>query len=166
MHTLQTILDFLVQAVPPGGLPDVFVPEEPPAPRSTKIGTIVFMVLIGIAINVLFGLWAKAKGEDHGVNPWVGFAAGFLFNYVGVRLVPLLAPGRVFHEPVRRPLPPVPQQQGFPAPPPGAALPPTVQAVVAPVTAPDGSLVCPGCGVRVKPGKKLCMSCGATFTAA
>lgn len=171
--------------------------EEPPPEPSIGIGQIILYLLIGLTAQTLFGFWARSKSEEYGVNPWVAFACGFFLGYLGVRLVPLLKSGTLFHQPVRRPLPPPidpyapppqayaqplmpPAQQAYAqppmppaqqawAPPPGPPqpqyappqpqyAPPVPQA--APQVSADGYMACPGCGARVKVGRRTCMSCG------
>lgn len=144
--------------------------EEPPVEPRFSFGQIAIYFLIGIAAQTLFGFWARSKAEEHDANPWLAFACGFVLGYIGVRIVPLLKPGTLFHQPARRPLPPPVNPYGPPpqayaqplAPPPGPAqpqyAPPVPQA--APQVSPDGYLACPGCGARAKVGRRTCMSCG------
>lgn len=160
--------------------------EEPPPEPSIGIGQIILYLLIGLTAQTLFGFWARSKSEEYGVNPWVAFACGFFLGYIGVRVVPLLKPGTLYHQPVRRPLPPPmdpyapppqayaqplmppaqqawapppgPPQPQYPPPQPQYAPPPVPQA--APQVSADGYMACPGCGARVKVGRRTCMSCG------
>lgn len=169
----------LLAQAPPPPLEDF--ERYPPQPQvmapTFSFGQIIAFVLIGIAANVLFGFWAKSKAEEHGINPWVGFAAGFFFAYLGVRIVPLLRPDRLVNTTHRRPIhvqAPMgtnPTYRPAGAPPPGMpppapqAMPPVETAAAqpfAPVVAADadGYFHCPSCGARVKAGRRACMSCG------
>lgn len=74
----------------------VMVPEP-----SFSFGQVVLWFVLGLAAQVLFGFWGKSKAEENGVNPWVGFAAGFFFAYLGVRLIPILKPS--WWQPVQGP---------------------------------------------------------------
>lgn len=207
MEFLADILGFLAQAHP-DELADFYAYEDPTYVEPTvSFGQIVLWVLLGAAINVLFGFWGKSRAEEFGVNPWIGFAAGFFFAYIGVRLVPLLRSDRIANAPARRaigppqgtnpvyqpPVPPIgdvpvhypastypPAVQAYPQqPPPGAVLydashshpqaqyaPPPAQYVPPMpqiVVGADGYFACPGCGQRVKAGRRNCMSCGVAL---
>lgn len=134
-----------------------FPAEQTPGMSASQI---VFMIVSSIVVQVLFGLWARSKADDHGVNPWAAFAAGFFLAYIGVRLVPLLKSNALFFQPKPKPayLPPHappqpgPNVHGQPVAPPE---PPPVQVDA------DGYLQCPACGARAKAGRKACMACGA-----
>ncbi|MBE7491219.1 MAG: hypothetical protein HS108_05615 [Planctomycetes bacterium] len=184
MFSLATVL---LQQRPFEDLPPEFyggaVVEQP----GFSIGQVLLFFLIGAGFQTLFGFWGRAKAEEHGVNPWAGFAAGFFLGYIGVRIVPLLKPDSLFFQPKRRPVPgmfvppgqPVPPQaypqqtlppqaapgaaQAWAPPPQPAAAPPAPVAPAAPVVSADGYLQCPNCGARAKVGRRTCMSCGTTL---
>lgn len=69
----------------------------PPEPEMS-VGMIVMGLVIGLGINVLFGLWGKSRAEDHNVNPWIGFALGFCLSWIGVALVPVFKTHRVINQ--------------------------------------------------------------------
>ena len=69
----------------------------PPEPE-VSVGMIVMGMVIGLGINVLFGLWGKSRAEDHNVNPWIGFALGFCLSWIGVALVPVFKTHRVINQ--------------------------------------------------------------------
>lgn len=168
------------QGMPPGPGADVKMP-------SFTVGQILFSVVVSIGIQVLFGLWAKSKAEDHDANPWAAFALGFFLAYLGVRMVPLLRPGAVFARTAPpRPLPPRPTPspynygqpvQPLPVSPPAQAVPrgpatlppaacPVPSVAPAPIVDAEGYVTCPACGARAKAGRKLCMNCGAPLPTA
>lgn len=72
---------------------DPYMYEEPES--SIGFGTIIGIVFLGVALNCLFGWWGKSRAEDTGVNPWIGFAMGFCFGFLGVMLVPVFRVDRV-----------------------------------------------------------------------
>lgn len=165
------LANWFIQHDPFGGqYPDEMygpVVQEP----SFSFGQIILFLLIGVAFQVLFGFWGRSKAEDHNVHPMIGFAAGFMLGYLGVRLVPLFKPGMLFAPGPRRPMPPgyppTPMmQQQPPYPPPGAYPPPQgvpqpqAPQPPAPAVAADGYLQCTGCGARAKAGRRKCMTCG------
>lgn len=206
MEFALDIFATLAQAVPED-FHEYYAYDDPAYVESSlSIGQLLLFVLIGVGVNVLFGLWGKSRAEEFGVNPWVGFAAGFFLAYIGVRIVPLLRSDRLMNQPARRALgppqatnpmyrptgppladvpvhynnaPPYPQP-GPQYPPPGAVLYDASQPVApmyphaqpvapAPMPAPqiavdaDGYFACPGCGQRVKAGRRNCMSCGVAL---
>lgn len=201
MEFIADILGLLANA-PADELAEFYAYDDPTYVEPTiSFGQIILWVLLGIAVNVLFGFWGKSRAEEFGVNPWIGFAAGFFFAYIGVRLVPLLRSDRIANAPARRAVGPpqgtnpmyqpqapplgdvpvhyntAPYPQSYPQsypqqPPPGAVLydasqhqaqpqytPPVPQIVVGA----DGYFACPGCGQRVKAGRRNCMSCGVSL---
>jgi len=131
-----------------------FEPGMATASYGLSNAQILFIILAGIGVAVLFGLWGRSKAENHDVDPWLGFLAGFFLACLGVRIVPLLRRDRLVFQPRPRPVinPPGPGVGPPPAPPPA---PPT------PVVDAQGFLACPACGARVKAGRKACMACGA-----
>jgi hypothetical protein len=92
-----------------GGGADPWSDSGPPAGPSFGIGQLILLMLIGIGVNVLFGFWAKSRGDDHGIHPVLSFCAGFFLGWIGVLIVPVLRTDRVVNTP-RRPPPPGPQQ--------------------------------------------------------
>jgi hypothetical protein len=176
----------LAQGSPWGASP--YGPD--PQPASLPIGAFVIAALLGLGLQVLFGLWGKSRAEDHGVLPLYGFLAGFFLGWIGVAIVPILKTNRVVN--TRQPLPyppphypppqtPYPQASAQPLgawqPPPAPdAMPhhfenpqqPPPQQVTPqqPVLTPDkdGYAQCPACGARVKVGRRSCMSCGAALS--
>ncbi len=163
-----------------------------PQPASLPIGAFVIAALLGLGLQVLFGLWGKSRAEDHGVVPLYGFLAGFFLGWIGVAIVPILKTNRVVntrqmpgYPPQHYPPPPVPYPQapypqapaqplGAWRPPPGAdAMPHHFEAPQQQPVAPqqpalkpdkDGYAQCPACGARVKVGRRSCMSCGAALS--
>ncbi|MBK8206246.1 MAG: hypothetical protein IPK87_05530 [Planctomycetes bacterium] len=142
-NLLADLGSFLAQAPPPPIEDYELYPPQPQMMAPTfSFGQIIAFVLIGIAANVLFGFWAKSKAEEHGINPWVGFAAGFFFAYLGVRIVPLLRPDRLVNTTHRRPShmqPPMgtnPTYRPAGAPPPDMHPPPVQPNVPQPAYAP------------------------------
>lgn len=153
-----------------------------------SFGTLVFMALGWFGINVLFGFWAKSRAEDHGVDPWLGFASGFVLGWIGVLIVPVFRRDRIFvpgprpvapqyGQPVHAPnpiyAPQLPAAAPYPNPayPPPPAMPPA-QAYPQPAAPPQmlvadaaGYVNCPGCGARTKAGRKTCMNCGGFMPA-
>ena len=107
------------------GADDPYFMEPEPDP-ALGLGTLVMMMVIGLGLSCLLGWWGKSRAEDVGINPWVGFAAGFFMGFIGVALVPLFRTDRVFvtrqPKPLQQPMqqnpmyaPGVaPQQQGYP----------------------------------------------------
>lgn len=179
LSNLLADLGSLLAQAPPPPIEDyeIYPQQQPMMAPTFSFGQIIAFVLIGVAANVLFGFWAKSKAEEHGINPWVGFAAGFFLAYLGVRIVPLLRPDRLMNAPPRRAMHPQPPMgtnptyrpagvppPGMQAPPPQHAMPPAdlppqpyAQVVAADA---DGYFNCPACGARVKAGRRACMSCG------
>ncbi|MCC6572666.1 MAG: hypothetical protein IT462_02645 [Planctomycetes bacterium] len=216
---MNALVTTLLQAGPPFDDPE-FVGHA--AAADVNVGMIVFWVVLGVAQSVLFGLWGRAKAEEFDVNPWVGFAAGFFFSYIGVRVVRYLRSDRLFYtprpatphqwrQPVRPVNAPVGQASSLPVaaeggdyqpipqyPQPGqqivgqafslpggpeahpTQLPPSEPQVAdssrfesvesTPHTAPArpqvdayGFIICPGCGGRIKQGRRRCGACGANL---
>jgi hypothetical protein len=116
---------------------------------------IIVSTLLSCAIQALFGWWAMMKAEETGSSKIAAFIMGFLFLYLGVRMVPILRRDRIFATPiVPRTLPPRPKNAQAAQP----YGPPT--GTPAAVAKPDLEK-CPACGSPSKPGRKLCMICGA-----
>jgi hypothetical protein len=151
------------------------LPEQEPMP----IGVIVVGFVIYVGINLLFAFWGKSRAEKFNVDPWIGFALGFVFGLIGVAVVPAFRKDRVLNtqklpprpetmnapNPMYAPLPQAyPPGQGSYPPPPQAVYPPPPQPVVPPpsvlVADPSGYVDCPVCGSRTKSGRKTCMNCG------
>jgi hypothetical protein len=148
-------------------------PEMGPPPMaepSFGIGTLVWLMVIGLSVQVLLGFWGKSRAEDFDVHPWIGFAAGFCLGFIGVAIVPVFRTHRVVVSTNPRPLPPPrphvhapphapppsgPQAYAPPPGPPAAAPPP--QALVMDG---EGYVNCPWCGSRTRGNRKACMSCG------
>jgi hypothetical protein len=153
------------------------------------IGALIVGFLVGIGLQFLFGWWGKSRAEDHGVEPLYGFLAGFFLGWIGVLIVPMLKTNRSLHtRAYQRPVLPYPPQDAIPhypytdqpaapyappAPPPLLNQPayPTAQPAPVPILdhsgppllVPDeyGYATCPGCGGRVKTGRRTCTACGA-----
>lgn len=185
LSLLADVGGFLAQA-PPFEDFEHYPPPQPQLLAPTfSFGQLIALILIGVAASVLFGFWAKSKAEEHGINPWVGFAAGFFFAYLGVRIVPLLRPDRLVNAPNRRAMAPQPPMGTNPAyRPVGAPLPGTSPPSPGPAGQPvpvaqasalqadaqpdsrvvvaddDGCFNCQSCGARVKAGRRVCMTCG------
>lgn len=147
MQNLLRLSAFLLQAQ---AWPENFMPPEETEP-SLDFGVLAFYLFISAGISFLFGWWGKQKAEEHGVNPWVGFAAGWFLLYIGVRIIPILRRDRIFNEPPA--LPPVAQNVDV-SPQPLPAAPP------APAVAGDA---CRACGAPRREGRKACMSCGTPY---
>ncbi|MBZ0135780.1 MAG: hypothetical protein K8I27_05365 [Planctomycetes bacterium] len=190
MIEFATILDLLpgagdliplLQQQPDWVDSDPFMEVHEPAPIG--IGTVVAMMFFGLALSCLFGWWGKSRAEDAGVNPWIGFAAGFFFGFIGVAMVPVFRTDRVLvtrnPHPVQMPgqpnpmYAPPPQAHGQPnpmyAPPPQTHGQPMQQGYAPPPPPPEqqmlvadeyGYVECPHCATRTKAGRKSCMSCG------
>jgi hypothetical protein len=131
------------------------------------IGHLMLVMISGGVIAGLFGWWGKTRAEEHNVNPWIGFAAGFCFGWIGVRLVPLMRSDRIYNK--RQPdaaafaqsfggHPPQGAWPPMPSGPPAAAPQPAI------VVDKDGYFECPACAARVKQGRRSCMSCGTWFS--
>ncbi|CAG0974732.1 hypothetical protein GPROT1_01836 [Gammaproteobacteria bacterium] len=119
---------------------------------------LIISTLLSIVAQAIFGYWAMMKAEEHDSNKVAAFIMGFLFLYLGVRMVPILRKDRIFNKPiVPRPLPPRPPKAGMPHMH-GQPVQPA-----APQQAPPAADVCPTCGAPRRPGRKLCMTCGATL---
>jgi hypothetical protein len=130
-------------------------------------GFFIGTTIISCIIQAGFGWWAMVKADEMGSNKTAAFIMGFLFLYLGVRMVPILRKDRIFAKPiVPRPLPPRPTRAHEPQPfgPPGAQPygPPS-----ATPAAPDEQALkkCSACGSPYRPGRKLCMICGAAIPA-
>lgn len=150
MLNLLRLSAILIQAQP---WPEEFPPLEETEP-SLDFGVFAFYLFISAGISLLFGLWGKQKAEEHGVNPWVGFAAGWFLLYIGVRIIPILRRDRIFTEPAPlRPLPGRPRH--VPHPPPLPAQPAPTPAFAADA--------CQACGAPRREGRKACMSCGTPY---
>jgi len=109
MHLLDAIPRLLAQSGP-------VYPADPmsaPAPE-LPIGALIIGFIIGIGINVLFGLWGKSRAEDHNVHPLTGFMMGFFFLWLGVALVPVFRKDRVVNTSNRPQF--APPQQSSPNP--------------------------------------------------
>ncbi|MCB9932803.1 MAG: hypothetical protein H6841_05195 [Planctomycetes bacterium] len=174
-------LRFLAQTQDPGSqFTDPY--EAATNAANLPIGAIIVGTVISLAVQVLFGMWGKSAAEEHGVHPVIGFIMGFMFFWLGVKMIPVFRRDRV----VNRGMQPQPQQptysapnpmyssgvvgqqqpvypthapmmagQGIAPPPPPPPQPP--QMLVADA---QGYVQCPGCGARTKAGRKTCMSCG------
>jgi hypothetical protein len=155
------------------------MPESEPMP----IGVIVVGLVISVGINLLFAFWGKSRADKFNVNPWIGFALGFVLQFVGVAIVPVFRKDRVLNTAKLPPRPETmnapnpmyaPSVQVFPLP--QGAYPPRqtsspqagapVQQPASPpprilIADPSGYVDCPSCGSRTKSGRKTCMTCGA-----
>ncbi len=120
---------------------------------------LIISTVLSIVVQVVFGYWAVIRAEEHDSNKIAAFIAGFLFLYVGVRMVPILRKDRIFNKPiVPHPLPP--RQAPVPAPHPHGQPIQTAQAASPPLPA---AAVCAVCGAPRRPGRKVCMTCGANL---
>lgn len=158
MPNLYSVLVPLAQAVDPYSATGV----DPSALMAPSISpaVLVFSILTSIALSALFGWWATLRAEEHGINPWVAFLAGFFLLYIGVRMVPILRRDMIFNKPRQpRPLPPRPPSGPVgpvaqsPAPPAAPAVPRDIMAE------------CPVCGSTTHTRLRNCMSCGAELAA-
>ena len=137
--------------------------QRPEFEPNTSTGVVVFGILISIVFSVLFGLWGKAKAEESGVKPWIGFLMGFFLIYIGVRLVPIMRTDKMFYRlSPGIPLPPRPPQadgttEGKPSEQSAPPKPPPAQVDA------EGYVPCAACGTRTKADRKSCMSCGAVL---
>jgi hypothetical protein len=106
------------------------VPDSEPMP----IGALIIGALVGIGINFMFALWGKSRAESYNVDPWIGFALGFVLGLIGIGIIPVFRRDRLFnkqrHAAPLQPSAPnpiyAPIQQGayMPPPPPGYVPPP------------------------------------------
>lgn len=169
-------LGWLVQHHPGWDDPDMFMPPEPEP--AFGIGTLLGMMLLGLAFNCLLGWWGKSRAEDHGVNPWVGFMLGFFLGFIGVAIVPVFRTDRIINTRNPRPIvnpgqpnpmyAPPPQAygppQGYGPPPQGYGAPPGPQPhVMQPGYAPPPPLPAPSVEMLVADefGYVECPACGA-----
>ena len=120
-------------------------------------GFLIISTLLSLVVQVVFGWWAVMKAEEHDSNKVASFIAGFLFLYLGVRMVPIFRKDRIFNKPiVPKPLPPRPPKGGMPHLHGQPVQPPEPPA-------PASSDNCPTCGAARRTGRKVCMTCGATL---
>jgi hypothetical protein len=85
------------------------MPESEPMP----IGVYVVGFVIGVGINLLFAFWGKSRADKFNVDPWIGFALGFVLQFVGVAIVPVFRKDRVVN---KTKLPPRPEVMNAPNP--------------------------------------------------
>jgi hypothetical protein len=97
------------------------MPESEPMP----IGVYVVGFVIGVGINLLFAFWGKSRADKFNVDPWIGFALGFVLQFIGVAIVPVFRKDRVLNTAKLAPRPEVmnapnpmyaPSVQAYPPP--------------------------------------------------
>lgn len=189
LNLIADVGEFVAQVDPYGGTGADPWNDDTASAGSLGFGALLMILLLGLGVSVLFGFWAKSRGDDHGIHPVMSFCAGFFMGWIGVLIVPLLKTDRIVNPP-RRPAPLMPNKpyggQPYPPqapPPPGPPPPmpdypqqpgpmlkyepaqPAPNAEPSHVLVPDeqGYVECPACHARTKSGRKSCMTCGVVL---